>query len=80
MTDRFIVGYETSRHQVLRISRLVGATAWPSLREPFLTNNMLMKCRFPEQLGVLAENITEEILKKLLASPITCVIDSNTQD
>lgn len=72
-----VTGWDVSPDHVLRIAALTAFKPWPESACPLMTPDMLHKQRFPKKLAVLAGNITEDKLKALLNTSITCVIDAN---
>jgi len=79
MSDTFLVGQDVSREQVLEAATALGSMPWPNEKEPFLTTQMLNQGSFPENLSVLAGEVTEDKLIRLLHLPIVSVIDVNAQ-
>ena len=80
MTDRFIVGQDIPLHHVLRIAQMLKAHPWPDERKPFLTEAMLHRNIFPNNLYALSANLDEERLKSLFKSDIDGIIDVNALD
>jgi len=80
MAYGLLVGQDTTRNHLLRISKLGDFHPWPSLKDPFLTPKILDQGSIPENLTVLAGDLTEDKLVRLLHAPIAGVIDANAQD
>ncbi len=72
-----ITGRNVLPNQVMRIAELTAAKPWPNADCPLITTDMLRKQQFPQKLSVLVGNITEEKLKELLNTSISCILDAN---
>lgn len=80
MTDCFIIGQDLPLHHVLRVSQISKAKPWPDAKKPFLTDPMIHRNIFPNNLYSLSANLDEERLKKLLNTDLSGIIDSNALD
>ena len=80
MSDTFLVGQDISKQQLLQVASTLDSLPWPNDKEPFLTQQMMNQGSFPENLSVLAGEITEDKLIRLLHLPIVSVIDAHAQE
>ena len=80
MAETYIVGQDIPLHQVLRVAHLINFHPWPSLKAPFLTEEILQANNFPNRIAVLGSELTEEKLTRLLDASITSIIDINALD
>ena len=80
MSDTFLVGQGITKQQLLQVANALDSMPWPNEKEPFLTQQMMNQGSFPEKLSVLAGDLTEDKLIRLLHLPIVSVIDSNAQE
>ena len=79
MSDTFLVGQDISKSQLLQVATTLGSLPWPNEKEPFLTTQMINRGSFPDNLSVLAGELTEDKLIRLLHLPVVSVIDVNAQ-
>ncbi|MBQ7413068.1 MAG: SpoIIE family protein phosphatase [Alphaproteobacteria bacterium] len=80
MKNTFLIGQDVTLNHVLRIAQLADFAPWPDSKKPFLTEGMLHRNVFPEQLSVLSGSLSEENLLHLMNAPISSVIDANALD
>ena len=80
MSDTFLVGQDVSKQQLLKVATALDSLPWPNDKEPFLTQQMMNQGSFPENLSVLAGELTEDRLIRLLHLPVISVMDASAQD
>jgi len=80
MSYALLTGQDITRNHLLRVTKLGDFHPWPSLKDPFLTPQILDQGSVPENLVVLAGALTEDKLVRLLHAPVIGVIDANAQD
>ncbi|MDY6407095.1 MAG: SpoIIE family protein phosphatase [Pseudomonadota bacterium] len=79
MSDTFLIGQEVAKQHLAQVAESLNSLLWPNDKDPFLTTQMMNRGSFPENLSVLAGNLTEDRLIRLLHMPVVSVIDSNAQ-
>lgn len=78
MSENFIIGQSVSLPRVQEIAKHEGFSLFPSDDNPFLSN--AKKIKFPKDLILLTDKMTDETLSQMLSLPIKSILDAQSMD